>query len=114
MVDNGVDCGMDGDSTLSSISSNYTDENCNIPNFSLVDDSGLGPRRSDENGFQWFKEPGVDSPATDSASAAICGDIDQLGNIRPVDGNFIIEFNQCDRGAIEPNRDLIFYDGFEI
>ncbi|VAW38411.1 Polymorphic membrane protein, Chlamydia, partial [hydrothermal vent metagenome] len=42
IVDNGVDCGMDGDSTLSSISSNYTDENCNIPNFSLVDDSGLG------------------------------------------------------------------------
>ena len=114
IVDNTVDCAMDGNSSLSSVSSNYTDENCNIPNFSLVDDSGLGLRQTDEYGFQYFKEPSVDSPATDSASAAICGDIDQLGNIRPVDGNYIVELNQCDRGAIEPNRDLIFYNGYEI
>lgn len=113
IVDNSVDCAMDGNSALTSVASYYTDENCNIPNFSLIDDSGLGSMQRDENGFQYLREPGVDSPATDSASSAICGDIDQLGNIRPVDGNFIIEINECDRGAIEPNRDLIFYDGFQ-
>jgi len=114
IVDNAVDCGRDDNTSLNSVSSNYTDDNCNVPLASLVDDSGLSPRQRDEFNFQYFRAPQVDSPATDSASAALCSDIDQLGNIRPVDGNFVAEFNECDRGAIEPNRDLIFYDGFEF
>lgn len=113
IVDNAVDCGMDDNSILDSVSSNYTDDNCDIPTSALVNDSGLSLRQRDEFNFQYFRAPQVDSPAIDSASPAICGDIDQLGNIRPVDGNFIPEFNECDRGAIEVNRDLIFYNGFE-
>jgi hypothetical protein len=66
---------------------------------------------TDNGGPTLTHQPEAGSPAIDSGDDALCPEIDQLGNIRPWDGDGNGSVH-CDRGAVELGAPF-FYDGFE-
>ncbi|MEX1309075.1 MAG: choice-of-anchor Q domain-containing protein, partial [Candidatus Sulfomarinibacteraceae bacterium] len=88
------------------------DLTCNLvgTNDLVVADVMLSPL-ADNGGPTWTHLPEAGSPAVDSGDDVLCADTDQLGNIRPWDGDGDGEVN-CDRGAVELGA-AFFADGFE-
>ncbi|MCB1583166.1 MAG: hypothetical protein KDI92_08890 [Xanthomonadales bacterium] len=113
----------DGDCEFSNISAQSdnqnnldTDGSCDVlaTNHITVTDPMLGPL-TDNGGSTSTHLPLPDSPVIDRGDDVLCSEVDQLGRIRPQDGDGD-DIPVCDIGAIEFSfflDELIFTNGFD-
>jgi len=106
-------CSEESPAIVTSLDFNLADDlTCNLVGVDdLVVADVLLASLADNGGPTMTHLPETGSPAIDSGDDGMCPDIDQLGNIRPWDGDDDGQAH-CDRGSVELGAPL-FADGFE-